>query len=203
MTPKLSPTDLLPLPNSSVKIPRLGFGIYQSSPSVCVASCLHALKTGYRHIDSAQYYANEKEMGEAVRQSGLSRSEVFLTTKVLAAAGSPDATYKKCLQSVKTIDDGLGKGGSGEGKGYTDLFLIHSPSSGIAGRKMMWQALERLHDEGRVKAVGVSNYGVSHIEEMKSYAKVWPPHVNQLEVSSSMEILAFISDSRHIWFTCL
>lgn len=130
-------------------------------------------------------------MGQAVRQSGLSRSEVFLTTKVLAAAGSPDATYKKCLQSVETIDDGLGKGGSGEGKGYADLFLIHSPSSGSAGRKMMWQALERLHDEGRVKAVGVSNYGVSHIEEMKSYAKVWPPHVNQLEVSFLFSPMAF------------
>jgi len=191
MATKLSLTDILPLPNSSVKIPRLGFGIYQSSSSVCVASCLHALKTGYRHIDSAQYYANEKEMGEAVRQSGLPRSEAFLTTKILAVAGSLDATYKKCLQSVETIDDGLGKGGNGEGKGYVDLFLIHSPSSGSAGRKMMWQALERLHDEGRVKAVGVSNYGVSHVEEMKSYAKVWPPHVNQLEVSLPIFVTAF------------
>ena len=183
MATKLALTDLLPLPNSSVKIPRLGFGIYRSSPSVCVASCLHALQTGYRHIDSAQFYANEKEMGEAVRQSGLSRSEVFLTTKILSAAGGPDATYQRCLQSVEKIDDGLGKGGSGQGKGYVDLFLIHSPSSGTAGRREMWQALEKLLEEGRVKAVGVSNYGVGHVEEMKNYAKIWPPHVNQIEVS--------------------
>ena len=184
MATKLSFTDVLPLPNSSVTIPRLGFGIYLSSPSVCVASCLHALQIGYRHIDSAQFYANEKEMGEAVRQSGLSRPDVFLTTKILSAGGSPDATYRKCLDSVEKIDDGLGKGGSGEGKGYVDLFLIHSASSGTAGRKQMWQALERLHDEGRARAIGVSNFGVGHIEEMKSYAKVWPPHVNQIEVSS-------------------
>lgn len=183
MTEKFTINDLLPLPNSSVKIPRIGFGIYLSDTSVCEASCLRALKTGYRHIDSAQFYANEKEMGESVRQSGLSRSEVFLTTKILSASSGVESTYKKCLQSVEKIDDGLGKGGSGEGKGYVDLFLIHSPSSGTQGRKMMWQALERLHDEGRAKSIGVSNFGVGHIEEMKDFAKVWPPHVNQIEVS--------------------
>ena len=122
-------------------------------------------------------------MGEAVRESGLSRSDVFLTTKILSAGGTPEATYKKCLQSVEKIDDGLGKGGNGESKGYVDLFLIHSPHAGTGGRKLMWQALERLKDEGRVKAIGVSNYGIGHIEEMKTYVKVWPPHVNQIEVS--------------------
>ena len=122
-------------------------------------------------------------MGEAVRQSGLPRSEVFLTTKILSPGGSPGATYKKCLQSVEKIDDGLGKGGDGEGKGYVDLFLIHSASGGSAARKEMWQALERLYEEGRVKSIGVSNFGVGHIEELKNFAKVWPPHVNQIEVS--------------------
>ena len=200
MAQKFSITDLLPLPNSPVKIPRLGFGVYQSSNSVCVASCLHALQTGYRHIDSAQFYANEREMGEAVRQSGLSRSDVFLTTKILSAGGSPEATYKKCLESVEKIDDGLGKGGSGEGKGYVDLFLIHSPHAGTSGRKLMWQALEKLHDEGRVKAIGVSNYGVGHIEEMKSYSKIWPPHVNQIEVSLSNYIQHVISSMSTLFF---
>ena len=172
---KLAITDLLPLPKSSVRIPRLGFGIYLSPSSTCVASCLHALKNGYRHIDSAQYYRNETEMGEAVRQSGLKRSEVFLTTKILAAAGSVEKSYQKCLNSVNQIDPG--------DQGYVDLFLIHSPSSGREKRKEMWAALERLLEEGRVKSIGVSNYGVGHIEEMKSYAKIWPPHVNQIEVS--------------------
>lgn len=163
----------LPLPNTSLTIPQLGFGIYKSPPSKCVQSCLTALSLGYRHIDSAQYYGNETEMGEAVRQSGIPRSEVFLTTKILSAGGSPEKTYEKCLQSVEKID-GVG--------GYVDLFLIHSPSGGLEARREMWGALERLKEEGRVKVIGVSNYGVGHIEEMKEYAKTWPPQVNQLEV---------------------
>ena len=116
-------------------------------------------------------------MGEAFRQSGLKRSDVFLTTKILAAAGSVEKTYQKCLDSVKKIAPGE--------DGYVDLFLIHSPHAGKEKRKEFWSALERLLVEGKVKSIGVSNYGVSHIEEMKSYAKVWPPHVNQIEVCMS------------------
>jgi len=172
---KLALTDLLPLPNSSVKIPRLGFGIYQSPTKVCINSCLTALKSGYRHIDSAQIYRNETDMGEAARQSGVPRNVLFLTTKILSAGGSPDATYKKCLESVKKID--------GE-NGYVDLFLIHTPSGGTSARKEMWQALEKLEEEGSAKAIGVSNFGVGHIEEMKLYARIWPPHINQIEVCS-------------------
>ena len=172
----LSINTTLPLPSSTVRIPQLGFGVYQST-STCVKSCLHALKAGYRHIDSAQYYRNETEVGEAVRQSGLARSEVFITTKILAAGGSLEKTYRKCLDSVEKIDPGE--------KGYVDLFLIHSPHAGREKRMEMWLALERLLAEGRVRAIGVSNYGVGHIEEMKGYegAKVWPPMVNQIEVS--------------------
>ena len=170
---KLTLSDLLPLPNSTVKIPRLGFGIYQSPTNVCIKSCLTALRTGYRHIDSAQFYRNEVEMGTAVRQSGIPRNEVFLTTKVMSAGGSLEATYKKCIDSVKKIDGD---------DGYVDLFLIHTPSGGPAARKEMWQALEKLESEGKARAIGVSNFGVGHIEEMKSYARIWPPHVNQIEV---------------------
>ena len=170
---KLAITDLLPLPNSPVKIPRLGFGIYQSPPNVCIKSCLAALKAGYRHIDSAQFYQNETEMGEAARQSGIPRNEIFLTTKILSAGGSPEKTYQKCLDSVHKID--------GE-QGYVDLFLLHSPSGGPAAVKEMYQACEKLESEGKVKSIGVSNFGIGHIEAMKSYARIWPPHVNQIEV---------------------
>lgn len=173
MSTKYAITDLLSLPNSSVKIPRPGFGVYQSSRSQCVTSCLNALKAGYRHIDTAQFYANEKEVGEAVRKFGLDRKDVFITTKVLSPGGSASATYDKVNKSVTLIDGD---------DGYVDLFLIHSPSSGSDGRKMLWQALEKLVDEGRAKSIGVSNFGVGHIEEMKEYAKIWPPHVNQIEV---------------------
>ena len=170
---KLALTDVLPLHNTVVKIPRLGFGIYQSPTNVCLKSCLTALQSGYRHIDSAQFYRNETEMGEAARQSGIPRSDVFLTTKILSAGGSPEKTYQKCLDSVHKID--------GQ-KGYVDLFLIHTPSGGPAAIKEMYQALERLESEGKVKSIGVSNFGIGHLEAMKSYARIWPPHVNQIEV---------------------
>ena len=170
---KLALTDSLQLHNSSVRIPCLGFGLYLSPPNVSIQSCLSALKSGYRHIDSAQFYQNESEMGKAAKESGVSRGSLFLTTKILSSGGSPDATYKKCLDSVHKID--------GE-NGYVDLFLIHTPNGGAAARKEMWQALERLQSEGRVKSIGVSNFGVGHIEEMRSYAKIWPPYVNQIEV---------------------
>ncbi|RDW84561.1 hypothetical protein BP6252_02151 [Coleophoma cylindrospora] len=172
MAAKLSIADVLSLPNCAVKIPRLGFGVYLSHNQQCVKSSLAALKAGYRHIDSAQYYANEKEVGQAVQQSGLNRPEVFITTKILSATGSPEKTYQKVLESVHTIDGT---------DGYVDLFLVHSPNGGAAARKEMYMALERLFAEGRAKSIGVSNWGVGHIEELKSYAKVWPPHVNQLE----------------------
>lgn len=175
----LAITSTLALPNSSVRIPRLGFGVYQSGPSVCVQSCLSALEAGYRHIDTAQFYANEGEVGEAVRQSNLPRSDVFITTKVLSAAGSVEKTYQKCVDSVNKFDS---NSGSEDAKSYVDLFLVHSPNAGSKARKEMWLALERLYEEGRAKSIGVSNYGVGHIEEMKSYAKVWPPHANQIEV---------------------
>lgn len=170
---KLALTDLLPLHNSAVKIPRLGFGIYQSPTNVCINSCLSALKSGYRHIDSAQFYRNESEMGEAARQSGIPRNEVFLTTKIMSAGGSAEKTYKKCLDSVHKID--------GE-NGYVDLFLIHTPSGGPAAVKEMYQALEKLESEGKARSIGVSNFGIGHIEGMKSYARIWPPHVNQIEL---------------------
>lgn len=166
-------TDLLPLPNSTVRIPRLGFGVYRSPTHQCAQSCLKALEAGYRHIDTAQFYGNESEVGEALRSCGLPRDQIFATTKILSPAGSVEATYDKLLASVENI------GGPG---GYVDLFLIHSPSSGASGRKQLWQALERLHGEGRARSIGVSNYGIQHIEEMKAHAKVWPPHVNQIEV---------------------
>jgi diketogulonate reductase-like aldo/keto reductase len=165
-------TDTLALSNS-IKSPQLGFGVYQSPTDVCIQSCLTALKSGYRHIDTAQYYGNEKEVGKAVQQSEIARKDVYLTTKILTAAGSVDESYRSCVDSVKKLDPDTE---------YADLFLIHSPNSGKDQVKEMWQALEKLHSEGKAKSIGVSNFGIKHIEEMRKYAKVWPPHVNQIEV---------------------
>jgi diketogulonate reductase-like aldo/keto reductase len=108
-----------------------------------------------------------------VRQSGLKRCDVFITTKVLTAAGSVDKTYEKLLDSVHKID--------GE-EGYVDLFLIHTASGGSKARKEMWLALERALEDGKTRAIGTSNWGIGHIEELKRFAKVWPPQVNQIEV---------------------
>ncbi|KAH0267841.1 aldo-keto reductase, partial [Aureobasidium melanogenum] len=162
----------LPLPNSSVKIPALGFGVYQSHGPTCKKSCLTALEAGYRHIDSAQYYANEQLVGDAVKESNVDRKDVFITTKILSPGKDEEETYQSLVESVNKIDQG----------GYVDLFLIHSPSSGPEGRKTLWTALERLYKEGKTKAIGVSNFGKGQIEELKSFAKVWPPHVNQIEL---------------------
>ena len=170
----LTISDTLPLHDSSVRIPQLGFGVYQSAPNQCTKSCLNALKAGYRHIDTAQYYLNEAEVGEALRQTDIPRSEVFITTKILGAGGSVQKSYQKCVESIQKIDTK---------NDYVDLFLIHSASASKEKRKEMWLALEQLYKEGKAKSIGVSNWGIGHIEEMKSYAKeVTVPHVNQIEL---------------------
>lgn len=174
---KLSITSALPLHSTSTptSIPRLGFGVYLSPTNTCTQSCLTALSTGYRHIDTAQFYGNESEVGAALQKSNLPRSSVFITTKILSAAGSVEKSYQKCLDSVRKLDP--------RDDGYVDQFLIHSPNAGPKVRKELWQALERLYDEGRAKSIGVSNFGIGHIQELKTFAKVWPPHANQIEVS--------------------
>ena len=168
----LSINSTLPLP-SSAKIPQLGFGVYLSPTSVCTKSCQRALRAGYRHIDTAQYYDNETSVGEAVRASDLKRSDVFLTTKILSAGADLDATYAKIVGSVEKL---AGK------DGYVDLFLIHTPNGGVKARKLMWTALEKAKDAGKVRDIGVSNYAVEVLEELREFAKVWPPAVNQVEV---------------------
>ncbi|THW00639.1 aldo-keto reductase [Aureobasidium pullulans] len=172
MSSQFTLQSTLALPNSSVKIPALGFGVYQSHGPTCKKACLTALEAGYRHIDSAQYYANEQLVGDAVKESNVDRKDVFITTKILSPGKDEEETYQSLVESVNKIDEG----------GYVDLFLIHSPSSGPQGRKTMWTALERLHKEGKAKAIGVSNFGKGQIEELKTFAKVWPPHVNQIEL---------------------
>tara|TARA_R110002003_G_scaffold13_11_gene936 strand:+ start:957 stop:1514 length:558 start_codon:yes stop_codon:yes gene_type:complete len=169
----LSIKSTLALPNSKYQIPQIGFGVYLSPPPKCVNSCLTAFEAGYRHIDTAQYYENEDSVGNALGESKLPREEVYITTKILSAGKDADSTYKKVLDSVEKL---AGK------DGYVDLFLIHTPNGGAEARKLMWQALEKAKQEGKVRDIGVSNYGIQHIEEIKSIGKVWPPTVNQIEV---------------------
>ena len=119
-------------------------------------------------------YGNEAEVGEALKKCNIPRKDIFVTSKILSPGSEANETYQKCLDSIKKI--------SGD-DGYIDLMLIHNSSAGAEGIRKMWQAMEQLHQEGRLKTIGVSNFGVAHIHQMKSYAKSWPPAVNQIEVS--------------------
>ncbi|OAL06659.1 Aldo/keto reductase [Phaeosphaeriaceae sp. SRC1lsM3a] len=173
MSSKLSIKSTFPISNSKYQIPQIGFGVYLSPLDKCVNSCLKAFEAGYRHVDTAQYYENEEAVGRALKESKLPREDVYLTTKILFAGDDAESTYKKVVDSVDTM---VGSGG------YVDLFLIHSPNFGPEKRKLMWQALERAKEEGRIRDIGVSNYGIQHMEEIKSIGKVWPPAVNQIEL---------------------
>lgn len=163
----------LALINSKNAIPQLGFGVYLSPKSTCINSCLNAIEAGYRHIDTAQYYENEAEVGQAHKESNIPRSEIYLTSKILSPAEDVESTYQKIADSVEKLDGA---------NGYVDLFLIHSPNAGPGPREIMWQALELAKERNKVREIGVSNYGIQHIEEIKSIGKMWPPAVNQIEV---------------------
>lgn len=142
---------------------------------MCVKSCLEAFKSGYRHVDTAQYYDNEEAVGRAICDSKIPREEIFVTTKILNPGKDLDDTYKRIEVSVGKLD---------AKQKYVDLYLIHSPNGGLESRKLMWHALEKAKADGIVRNIGVSNYGIKHIEEMKEYSEPqnWPPAVNQIEL---------------------
>jgi diketogulonate reductase-like aldo/keto reductase len=126
------------------QIPQIGFGVYQSPPEIVDNSVTAALEAGYRHIDSAQWYFNEEEVGSAIKKSSIDRKDVFLTTKL----GHADKVAERLEESITKI--------GGEG-GYVDLFLIHAPSAGPEKRKEQWKEMEKLVKDGKAKAIGVSN----------------------------------------------
>ncbi|KAL1696316.1 NADP-dependent oxidoreductase domain-containing protein [Schizophyllum commune] len=149
-------------------MPLLGFGVYQNynaKPSV-----LEALKAGYRHIDSAQVYKNEAEVAEAVRESGIDRGSVFVTTKIVSKNHGYEST-------LKGVDESLAK----MKFDYIDLFLIHDPLSGKEKRLQTYKALLEARAAGKIRTVGVSNYGVKHLEEIRA-ANYELPSVNQIEL---------------------
>ncbi|KAJ2928608.1 hypothetical protein H1R20_g8478, partial [Candolleomyces eurysporus] len=149
-------------------IPLLGFGVFQNydaKPAV-----LEAFRAGYRHVDSAQMYRNEAEVGAAVRESGLNREDVFITTKVASQGHGYDKT-------LKGVDASLAKFQFD----YVDLFLIHDPLSGKQKRLETYKALLEAKAAGKIKSVGVSNYGVHHLEELKA-AGYEAPTINQIEL---------------------
>lgn len=151
-------------------IPIFGLGVYQTGAGEGTRDAVTwALEAGYRHIDTAALYANEREVGEAVRSSDVPREEVFITTKLWNA----DHGYDAALRAFDTSLNELGLE-------YVDLYLIHWPVEGL--RRESWRALEKILEEGRSKAIGVSNYTVAHLEELLNHCDT-PPAVNQVEFS--------------------
>jgi diketogulonate reductase-like aldo/keto reductase len=153
-----------------VAIPVLGLGVYQSPPGRTTRDAVRwALEAGYRHIDTASAYGNERDVGTAIRASGLAREEVFVTTKLRV----DDAGYESGLAAFDASLERLGFD-------RIDLYLIHWP---VEHRRLdAWRALERVHAEGRARAIGVSNYLVRHLEELLAVCDT-PPAVNQIELS--------------------
>ncbi len=166
MNPELFSGSVRTLYNG-ITVPALGLGVWQMRGAETKNACLHALKYGYRHIDTAAFYGNEKEVGAAVRESGLQRNAVFVTTKLW----NDDQGYDR---AIRAFNDSLKK----LNIGAVDLYLIHWPEPGL--RKDSWRALETLYEEGNCRAIGVSNYTIRHLEELFGYCKI-PPMVNQVE----------------------
>ncbi|KAF3914053.1 hypothetical protein AA313_de0201771 [Arthrobotrys entomopaga] len=151
MAAKFSVKDRVSLKGSKATIPRIGYGVYRSQD--CKTSVANALAAGYRHIDTAQLYKNEAEVGEAIKASGIPREELYIVTKIQYPIGNDiEKTLESVRESVRKIDNG-----SENRKGYVDLFLIHTPSSGREGREIVWRALEMLKEEGGTVDIGVSN----------------------------------------------
>jgi len=153
--------------NNGVKIPILGLGTYLATGNEAYEAALFALQNGYRHIDTATFYANETEIGRAVKDSGIDRKEIFVTTKLWNSDQGYDSALRAFEKSLNNF-----------GFDYIDLYLIHWPLTGK--RKDSWKALERIYDEKAARSIGISNYTIRHIEELKTYANIMPV-VNQVE----------------------
>ncbi|KAF2809460.1 aldo-keto reductase family 1 member E1 [Mytilinidion resinicola] len=163
---------------NGLSMPQIHLGVYLASGKEAAQSVKWALEAGYRAIDSAQMYHNEKESGSAIlgflasdaNPTGLTREDIHYTTK-LASNSTYDAARKSISASVKAC-----------GLGYVDLFLLHSPYGGKRARLESWRAIEDAIDEGEIKIGGVSNYGVKHLEELIASKPRILPAVNQIEV---------------------
>ncbi|EJF58130.1 Aldo/keto reductase [Dichomitus squalens LYAD-421 SS1] len=153
---------------SGYELPLLGLGVYMNDDAKTAS--LAALKAGYRHIDSARMYGNEAQVGEAVRESGIPRNQIYITSKVT----NDDHGYEKTLaavdESLKTF-----------GFDYLDFMLIHSAMSDKPTRLATWKALIEAKKAGKIRSIGVSNYGVKHLEEIRE-AGLELPDVNQIEL---------------------
>ena len=164
--------------NTGVSMPLLGLGVYNMHGAVAYNAVRTALQTGYRLIDTATSYNNEQEVGAAIRESGIARNDIFVTTKVPNTSQGYDNTLNAFDNSLKALDIE-----------YVDLYLVHWPLK--ATRKETWKAVERLYNEKQVRAVGVANYLEPFLDELASYSDLVPA-VNQVEFSPFLYLSALL-----------
>ena len=152
--------------NNGVKMPQLGYGVYQVSKDECERCVLDALKVGYRHIDTAQSYFNEEEVGNAIEKSGVPRNEIFLTTKVWIEHYGYEQTKASVYESMQKLK-----------VNYIDLVLLHQPFADYYGA---WRALEDMYADGKIRAIGISNFYPDRMVDLASFSRI-KPMVNQVE----------------------
>jgi 2,5-diketo-D-gluconate reductase A len=156
--------------NDGNTIPQLGFGVFQIEREDTAEAVAHALEIGYRHIDTAEMYENEREVGEGVRASGLGRDEVFVTSKLANDAHDPDDARRAFDGTLEAL-----------GFDHVDLFLIHWPLPRQGDFVATWKTLEEFKADGRARSIGTSNFEVEHLKRLEAEADV-APAVNQIEL---------------------
>ncbi len=158
--------------NDGNTIPQLGFGVFLIRPEDTVKAVSEALEIGYRHIDTAEMYGNEKEVGEAIRASGLDRGDIYVTSKLSNAFHEPDDAREAFDKTLSDL-----------GFDYVDLFLIHWPLPTLydGDFSSTWKTLEEFHRDGRARSIGVSNFQIEHLEQLAAETDTVPA-VNQIEV---------------------
>ena len=155
--------------NNGVEIPILGFGVFQiTDPTECERSVVEAIQTGYNHIDTAASYQNEEAVGRGIKQSGVAREKLFITTKLWIQSNGYEGTLKAFERSLKRLQ-----------LDTIDLYLIHQPFGDVYGE---WRAMEELYQQGKVRAIGVSNFPPDRIMDLMIHNKITPA-VNQIEVN--------------------
>lgn len=166
--------------HNGVKMPGFGLGVYKVEDGETVIHAVKsALKNGYRHVDTAQFYDNERGVGQAIKESGIPRDEIFITSKVWNDDQGYESTLRAFEESLQKL-----------GTDYMDLYLIHWPVTGKF--KETYRAMEKLYQEGKVRAIGVSNFHVHHLETLMESSTITPmvdqvefhPHLTQTELRS-------------------
>ena len=158
---------------ASIEIPRMGLGVWMmNKPGECYDAVLNALSIGYRLIDTARAYGNEAAVGEAVRASKVRREDIIVVTKLRRIhATSYESTIENCKRSLDLLK-----------LDHIDVYLVHAPPEDPEAREPVWRAMEDLLAEGSVKSIGVSNYGINHLADLRSYARILPS-INQVELN--------------------